>query len=157
MHIINISPSMAPSKAVTVLFFQSLPFHSSDSDELWSPAVLTKDKPHTPNHKQFGSLKQMVKEIPCINHKILQQLTGKKKKKELPFLSTKYISEQLRKAVLFTSRDFYDTGYFPIDSLVLQECFGLKDFLGQKNSWIWILNLTGYTVQTFLSGSTLVF
>lgn len=77
---------MAPSKAVTVLFFQSLPFHSSDSDELWSPAVLTKDKPHTPNHKQFGSLKQMVKEIPCINHKILQQLTGKKKKrKNFPF------------------------------------------------------------------------
>lgn len=49
MHIVNINPSMAPSKAVT-MFFQSLPFHSSDSDELWSPAILTKDKPHTPNH-----------------------------------------------------------------------------------------------------------
>lgn len=135
MHIININPSMAPSKAVTVLFFQSLPFHSSDSDELWSPAILTKDKPHTSNHKQFGSLKQMVKGILCIIHKILLTAYRQKKiKKEVPFLSTKYISEQLRKPVLFTSRDFYDVGYFPVDSLVLQKCFGWRISLARTTA-----------------------
>lgn len=111
MHIVNINPSIAPSKAVTV-FFQSLPFHSSDSDELWSPAILTKDKPHTPNHNTL--------------YKTENSANNLQAKKKVPFLSTKYFSEQLRKAVLFTSRDFYDVGYFPVDSLVLQECSGWR-------------------------------
>lgn len=162
MHIINVNPSVAPSKCdfrgtVTVLFFQSLPFHSSDSDELRSPAILTRDKPHTPNHEQFGSLKQMVKEILCINQKILLTAYRQKKKNKRSSPSFKKINFWTAQKSCIFHKQRLQCGLFSNRFPGITGVLWLEDFLGQKNSWIWISNLTVYTVQTSLSGSTLVF
>lgn len=55
---------------------------------------------------------------------------GLQKEKKSPLSPNKIhfwtVSEQFRKAALFTSRDFHGIGYFPIHSMILWQCFGQR-------------------------------
>lgn len=126
---VNTNPSMVLRKAVSVVFLQSLVIWSSDSAEPWWLAILTRDKPHTPSRKQFGSGKEMVKEIVYINQQIL--ITAYQKKKKIPFLQQNPFLNSFWRvqhscwfAVLFISREFHGTGYFLIYSTISWQCFG---------------------------------